>query len=403
MTGNRRVVVTGLGVVAAPGANVEEFWAAVGAGRPAVGPIESVDRAQLRFQHGAEVKNFDPRKHFDEKQIDLLDRFSMFGLVAAREAVARAGIEWTPELRERTAVVTGSCLGGRISDEQVTSAVYAGGGRRAHPLTIPRVMANVCASHVSTEFGLAGRPLRSRPPAPPRTTPSATRSCWCARAWRARRWRAGAKPLRARSSEGVGGPARRRAGHLPALLEEPRRDDSRRGRRDARARNAERGARGAKIYAELVGFGMSADAHHVTQPSAEGAARAVRAALEDAGLRPEQIGYVNAHGTGTAANDPTETRALRLAFGRHADRLAVSSTKSVHGHTLGAAGAVEAVATLLALRHQTLPPTANFVEPDPECDLDCVPNEPRRAEFEYAVSNSFAFGGLNAVTVFRRC
>ena len=132
MSGNRRVVVTGLGVVAAPGANVEEFWAAVGAGRPAVGPIESVDRAQLRFQNGAEVKNFDPSRHFEDRQLDLLDRFSMFGLVAAREAVARAGIEWTPELRERTAVVTGSCLGGRISDERVTSAAY-GGGRRAHP------------------------------------------------------------------------------------------------------------------------------------------------------------------------------------------------------------------------------------------------------------------------------
>jgi nodulation protein E len=161
-------------------------------------------------------------------------------------------------------------------------------------------------------------------------------------------------------------------------------------------------ARGARIFGEIVGFGMSSDAHHITQPSSEGAARAIAAALKDAGLQPETVGYINAHGTGTLTNDPTETAAIRRIFGVHADTLAVSSTKSMHGHALGASGALEAVATVLSLRNGLLPPTANFIEPDPECNLDVIPNKPRLAQCEYALSNSFAFGGLNAVIAFRR-
>jgi len=161
-------------------------------------------------------------------------------------------------------------------------------------------------------------------------------------------------------------------------------------------------ARGAKIYAEVTGFGMSSDAHHITQPSSDGAARAMRWALEDGGIAPEEIGYINAHGTATSANDSTETTAIRTVFGKHADRLAVSSTKSMHGHALGAAGAIEAVATVMALSRGILPPTANYTTPDPVCDLDVIPNEPRKAEVQAALSNSFAFGGLNAVLVFRK-
>jgi len=161
-------------------------------------------------------------------------------------------------------------------------------------------------------------------------------------------------------------------------------------------------ARGAKPIAEIVGFGMSSDAHHITQPSAEGSAKAVRMALRDAGIGPEQVGYVNSHGTGTTVNDSTETRTLKLVFGSHASKLAMSSTKAMHGHTLGAAGAIEATAAILALTKGFIPPTINFTECDPECDLDCVPNVARQAEFEYAISNSFAFGGLNAVLAFRR-
>jgi len=161
-------------------------------------------------------------------------------------------------------------------------------------------------------------------------------------------------------------------------------------------------ARGARIYAEITGFGMSADASHITQPSAEGAARAMRAALLDARIEAKQVGYINTHGTATQANDPTETAAIRAVFGAHADKLAVSSTKSMHGHALGAAGAMEAVATILALRNGVLPPTANYREPDPQCDLDVVPNQSRKADIEVAISNSFAFGGLNAVLAFRK-
>jgi 3-oxoacyl-(acyl-carrier-protein) synthase len=161
-------------------------------------------------------------------------------------------------------------------------------------------------------------------------------------------------------------------------------------------------ARGARIYAEIVGFGMSADASHVTQPSAEGAARAIRGALRDANIHPTQVGYINAHGTATQVNDPTETAAIRAVFGAHAGRLAVSSTKSMHGHALGAAGALEGAATILALRHGILPPTANYREPDPACDLDVIPNQSRKVDVEFAISNSFAFGGLNAVLAFRK-
>jgi len=161
-------------------------------------------------------------------------------------------------------------------------------------------------------------------------------------------------------------------------------------------------ARGARIHAEIVGLGMSADAHHITQPSVEGPAKAMRAALADAGIGPEEVGYINAHGTGTLANDPVEASAVRAVFGAHTERLAVSSTKSMHGHALGAAGALEAIATVLALEHGLLPPTANFTAPDPACDLDVVPNTARAAQAEYALSNSFAFGGLNAVLAFRR-
>jgi nodulation protein E len=160
-------------------------------------------------------------------------------------------------------------------------------------------------------------------------------------------------------------------------------------------------SRGASVYGEIVGFGMSSDAYHITQPKPEGAAQAMKAALEDAGLQPETIGYINAHGTGTQANDSSEASAIRLAFGKHAERLAVSSTKSMHGHALGAAGALEAVATVLSLRNNILPPTANFIERDPECDLDVIPNLPREAHCAYALSNSFGFGGLNSVLIFR--
>lgn len=401
---NRRVAITGLGAITPVGEDVPRFWESLRAGRAGIGPISTVDRSRLRFGNGAEVPDYDPSRHFGEKEAGLLDRFAQFGLIAAREALALAAVEWTPRLRDRAAVVTGSCLGGKISEDQAFANVYGGDGRRVHPFSIPRAMANAGASQIAMEFGLRG--------------PSYTVSTACASATHAigqAFWlvRSGTAEIAVTG----GSEAPFALGHLKKweALRVVAPDTCRPFSRDRRGMILGEGgamlvlepldgalARGAAVLGEIVGFGMSADAHHITQPSAEGAALAIAAALEDGNLRPEQIGYVNAHGTGTAVNDPIETQALRRVFGEHAGRLAVSSTKSMHGHALGAAGALEAVAAVLALRDGVLPPTMNFTEADPQCDLDVIPNQARAAEVEYALSNSFAFGGLNGVLAFRR-
>jgi nodulation protein E len=404
VSATRRVVITGLGAVTALGRNVPEFWDALAAGRSGIRPLETVDRSRLRFENGAEVRGYDPAEHFTGKELDLLDRFAQFGLVAAREAVADAGVEWTRDLRERACVVTGSSLGGKTYEEQAYAGLFGAEARRPHPLTVPRGMSNAAASHISMEFGVNG-PVYNVSTACASATHAIGQAFWLVRSGAAELALAGGcespfMPGHLRMWEGlrVVSPdtcrpfSKDRRGMIlgeggAMLVLEPL---------DAAT------ARGARIHAEVVGSGMSADAHHVTQPSAEGAARAIAAALRDADVRPERVGYVNAHGTATAANDPAETEALRLVFREHAARLAVSSTKSMHGHALGAAGAIEAVATALALRERLLPPTANYAEPDPACDLDYVPNEARAAEVEYAVSNSFAFGGLNGVLVLKR-
>jgi nodulation protein E len=401
---SRRVAITGLGAITPLGDDVAGFWEGLRAGRSGIGPISTVDCERLRFKNGAEVPGYDPSRHFGDKELGLLDRFAQFALIAAREALAQAAVEWTPRLRDRAAVVTGSCRGGKITEDQVFANVHGGDGRRVHPFSIPRAMANAAASQIAMEFGLRG--------------PTYTVSTACASATHA--IGQAFALVRSGSAEVAvtgGSEAPFTLGHLKKweALRVVAPDTCRPFSRDRRGMVLGEGgammvleplgaarARGAQILGEVVGFGMSADAHHVTQPSAEGAALAISAALEDGGVRPEQVGYINAHGTGTAVNDVVETAALRLVFQDHADRLAVSSTKSMHGHALGAAGALEAVATVLALREGVLPPTANFTEADPECDLDVIPNEARAVEVEHALSNSFAFGGLNGVLVFRR-
>jgi nodulation protein E len=403
MSAPRRVCITGLGAITSLGRNVSEFWDALGAGRPGIRPLETIDRTRLRFENGAEVQAFDPAAHFTDKERDLLDRFAQFGLIAAREAVSDARVEWTRELRERACVVTGSCLGGKISEDETFANFYSE-GRRAHPLAIPRAMSNAAASHISMEFRVVGATYNVST-----ACASATHAIGQAFAL----VRSGAAELAVTG----GCEAPFALGHLKKweALRVVAPDTCRPFSKNRRGMILGEGgamlvletldaalARGARIHAEVVGFGMSSDAHHITQPSAEGAARAISSALRDADVRPEQIGYVNAHGTATPTNDPVETEALRLVFREHASRLAVSSTKSMHGHALGAAGAIEAVVTALALREGLLPPTANYTEPDPACDLDYIPNEARPAEVEYAISNSFAFGGLNGVLVFRK-
>jgi len=399
-----RVAVTGIGVICALGRSAEEFCHALREGRSGIGPIQSCDCGTLRFRNGAEVAAYDHHLYFDDKRADFIDRFAQFAVIAAREALSDAGIEWTPELRESSAIITGSCVGGQATEDIGFYNVYKMGQTRVHPLTIPKTMANAGASHISMEFGITG--------------PSYTISTACSSASHAigqAFWmvRSGMAPLAITG----GSEAPFSYGILKAweALRVVSPDTCRPFSRDRSGMILGEGgamlvlepleaarARGARIHAEIVGFGMSSDACHITQPSANGAARAMRAAVCDAHLMPEAIGYINAHGTGTLANDVTETSAIRTVFGPHADRLAVSSTKSMHGHALGAAGAIEAMAAILALRDGFLPPTANYSQPDPECDLDVVPNTSRTAQVEYALSNSFAFGGLNAVLAFRR-
>jgi nodulation protein E len=363
-----------------------------------------VDCSQLRFHNGAEVHGYNSDAHFDPKEAGFLDRFAQFALIAAREAVVDSAIEWKQDLRERAAVVTGSCVGGQCTQDQGFVDLYVEKRPRVHPLAIPKTMANAGASFIAMEYGLVG-PAYTISTACSSSNHALGQAFWTLRHGLAeiaitggseapfstgllRAWEA----LRVVSPDTCRPFSKDRRGMIlgeggAMLVLEPL---------DAAV------ARGARIYAEVIGFGMSSDAHHLTQPSTEGPARAMRAALSDAGIAPEAVGYVNAHGTGTPANDPAEARALRAVFGSHTNRMAVSSTKSMHGHGLGAAGGIEAVALSLALHNGLLPPTANFTVPDPECDLDVIPNTARQAEVDCALSNSFAFGGLNAVVAFRR-
>ena len=397
------MAITGLGVISALGHTVAEFWDALRAGRSSIGPIQSLDVSQLRFQNAAEVRGFDPSAHFTPSQLDLLDRFAQFAIVAARQALEDAKIEWTPALKARSAVITGSALGGLLTQELAFATLYGQGKNRVHPLLIARAMSNAGASHISMLHGLGGAVYTI-------STACSSANHAIGQAFRMVRY-GGADLAITGGSEAPFG-----FGHLKAweAMRIIAPDTCRPFCLERKGMVLGEGgamlilepldtakARGAKIYAEIVGFGMTSDASHVIMPTVDGPVRAMREALQEGGLRPEQVGYINAHGTGTPANDPTETRAAREVFGAHAERIGISSTKSMHGHALGAAGALEAVATILALKEGILPPTANFLSPDPQCDLDYIPNQPRAARVEAALSNSFAFGGLNAVLAFK--
>src|SRR6202050_176910 len=403
MTPQRRIAVTGVGVVCALGTGAAAVWESLRAGRSAIRPIELLDTSRIGFHSAAEASGYDPAAHFSPSQLDHLDRFAQLALVAAREAVRDSGIAWTPALRERTAIVTGSSVGGQTTEDVGFDDVYRRGRPRVHPLTIPRTMANAATSQISMEFGLTG---------PAFTISTACSSSNHAFAQALALLRSGA----ADAAIAGGSEAPFSFGLLKAweAMRVVAPDTCRPFCRDRKGMILGEGgamlllepleaaqARGAKIYAELAGAGMSADAHHLTQPTIEGPARAMRIAVSDAGLAPEEIGYITAHGTGTPGNDPAETRAIKEVFGAAAERVPISSTKSMHGHALGAAGAIEAVTTILAMREGYLPPTANFTQADPACDLDYIPNTARAANVGAALSNSFAFGGLNALIAFR--
>ena len=400
----RRVAITGLGIVCALGNNVAECWKKAAAGETGIRPLLDGGSPPYKFQNGAEARDFRPLDYFTEKDLVFLERFALFATAAAREAIAQSGISFEAQLRDRCAVITGSSVGGQFSEEEGYRRLYRENNPRVGPLTIPRTMSNAGASRISLEFGING-PAYTISTACSSSNHAIGQAFWMIRGGQVEAAVAG-------GSEAVFAEGLLRAWEAMRVVSP---DVCRPFSADRRGLSLGEGAgmlvleewesaksRRIPILGEIIGFGMSSDAHHLTQPCVSGPAKAMAWALRDAGIGPGEVDYVNAHGTGTQANDATETEAIRAVFGATADSLLVSSTKSVHGHTLGAAGAIEAVLTTMALRHGLAPPTANFREFDPACNLDVVPNQARRADLAVALSNTFAFGGLNASLVLRR-
>ena len=400
----RRVVITGMGCVSALGNTATATWAGMREGRAGITPLTGLDDPTLRTPVAAQAKAFVASEHFDEKRLVLLDPVSQMALVSARQAVAQSGLSFGAELAERTAVIIGTGIGGASTQDQMAKRLYGERNPRVHPMAIVRVMPNAPASQISLEFGLRG---------PVFAVASACASSNHALAQALMLLQTGTADVAlaggAEACITVGSVKAWEAMRVMA-------DDTCRpfslGRRGLVLGEgagvfvletlAHAQARGATILAELAGAGMSADAADIVMPDASGAARAMRIALAQAGLATQDIAYINAHGTGTPANDSTETRAIRAVFGAHADALAVSSTKSMHGHALGAGGAIELVAVLGALQEGVVPPTINYLGADPACDLNVVPNTAQQRTVRAALSNSFAFGGLNAVLALRR-
>jgi nodulation protein E len=399
----RRIVITGMGCVSALGITARDTWAGMREGRGGIGPLTGLDDPTLRTPIAAQAHGFVASEHFDEKRLVLLDPVSQMALVAAREAVAQAGIGFG-DVAERTAVIIGTGIGGASTQDQMARRLYAEKNPRVHPMAIVRVMPNAPASQISLEFGLRG---------PTFAVASACASSNHAIGQALMLLQTGqADVALAGGAEACITLGTVKAWEAMRVLADDTCRPFSQGRRGlvlgegagvfALETLEHAQARGAVILAELAGCGMSADAADIVMPDASGAARAMRGALAMAGLNPEDVDYINAHGTGTQANDPTETRAIRALFGPHADALAVSSTKGAHGHALGGGGAIELVAALGAIAEGVVPPTINYLGPDPECDLNVVPNTAQQRPVRAALSNSFAFGGLNAVLAVKR-
>ncbi len=397
----RRVVITGQGSINALGHTAKETSAAMAKGTCGIGPLDILDIDRLMIKIGAMVKNYDPKDHFTAKQLSLLDRFSQFTLISAREAFEMSGLVMNDDLAMRTGVIMGNSGGGLATSDESYRAVYQDGKNRVHPFVVPRLMNNAAVSHISMAFGLRG--------------PCFTVSTACAssnhamgqafhlirggmsdvvltggaeamlcfgglKAWEGLRVMSGdgCRPFCATRNGMVQG-----EGAAVFVFED----------RDHAL------ARGAEILAEIVGFGMTSDASDIVLPNQTGAENAMQAALDDAKITPAQIGYINAHGTGTMANDKIETAAIKSVYGAQAKQLLVSSTKSMHGHLIGATGAVEMLACVMVLKDGLIPPTIGYQQQDQSCDLNYVPNTAIHQNIEYAMSNSFAFGGLNAVLI----
>lgn len=406
----RRVVITGLGVFSSCGTDVESFFSNLSRGQSGIRRIQQFDPSQLSVQIAAEVPNYQPAEYFPQKRLDILDRFAQFALLSARQAMQSSGLEVREEERPRFGAVIGSGMGGAQGLDEGYLNLYARQATRLHPFTIPKIMHNAPVSQICMEYSAQG---------PSFTTATACSSSGHAIGEAFRLIKFGLADIML--AGGTDAPityGMMRSWESVRVLANGNGEPS----RSCRPFSADRegmvigeGAaalvleeleharrRRAPILAELCGFGMTADAGHITQPTVEGPARAIRAALEEAAVNADDVDYINAHGTGTRLNDPTETVIIKNVFGEAARRIPVSSTKSMHGHVMGATGAVELVATVLAVQRGVIPPTANYTTPDPECDLDYVPNQARDVPVRIALSNSFAFGGLNAVLLVRR-
>jgi 3-oxoacyl-[acyl-carrier-protein] synthase II len=408
----RRVVVTGLGLICAVGNTTEETWRNLLAGKSGVTRITSFDVSNFACQIAAEVKNFDPLKFIEKKELKKMGRFIHLAMAATDEAMKMSSLEVTPELSTRVGVHIGSGIGGFDVIEREHSNLLTGGPRKISPFFIPAAIVNLAAGHVSIRYHAKG-PNEA-------TCTACTSSAHSVGDAFKIIARCDAEVMIAGGTEaaitpmGVGGFAAMRAlstrNDAPEKASRPW-DSARDGFVIGEGAGililedlefARR--RGAKILAEIVGYGMSGDANHITQPAenGDGAYRVMMNTLADAKIQPQQVGYVNAHGTSTDLGDKLETVAIKRAFGEHAYEMPVSSTKSMTGHLLGGAGGLEAGITVLALRDQRLPPTINLENPDPECDLDYIPNQARQVELDYAMSNSFGFGGTNGALLFRR-
>jgi 3-oxoacyl-[acyl-carrier-protein] synthase II len=408
----RRVVVTGLGIVCPVGIGVPEAWKNVLAGQSGISRITRFDPSAFSSQIAGEVKGFEPAKYLSAKEVRRFDTFIHYGLAASIEAIKDSGLDFEREAREQIGVCIGSGIGGLPLIEETHDAYLAGGPRKITPFFVPGSIINLISGQLSIMYGLKGPNLAV-------VTACTTANHSIGEAGRLIEY-GDADVMIAGGSEscvsqlGIGGfcAARALSGRNddPATASRPWDVD-----RDGFVLGEGAGVlvleehehakkRGARIYCELAGYGMSADAHHITAPceDGEGAVRCMANAMRNAGVDRSHIDYVNAHGTSTPLGDVAETIALKNCFGDHAKKLAISSTKSMTGHLLGAAGGIEAVFTALALRDQVAPPTINLVKQDPQCDLDFVPNTARRMKMEIAISNSFGFGGTNGSLVFRR-
>jgi nodulation protein E len=402
----KRVVITGAGTINPLGHTVPATLAAMREGSCGIGPLEIRDVDRLAIQIGGQVKDYDPDAHFNRQQQVLYDRFTQFTLMAATEALDQAGLDFEGEghMSLEAGVVLGTAGGGVNTWDDNYRAVYEEGKNRVHPFVVPKLMNNAAASHVSMEWNLRG-PTFTVATACASSNHAMGQAFWLVRSGAARVMVTGGSEsmlcfggikawegLRVMSKDACRPFSANRNGMVQgegaAIFVFEEYEHAR--------------ARGAVMLAEVVGFSMTSDASDIVMPSKQGAARAIAGALRDGRLNPEEVGYINAHGTGTAANDKTECAAVADAFGHHADRLMISSTKSMHGHIIGGTGAVELLACIMALRDGVIAPTIGYEEPDPECALDVVPNVARDATVDVVLSNAFAFGGLNAVLALRR-